>query len=292
VVRHLYFYEQKVWPGGTSDECPGIAKPWPLCATKMRAILTFIFLLLGRSAFAQTIESIDSLIQIINQTANLDTISISNPKIAITKPVKVKAFLKGDTLLKTIASYANSSRQRITYYDYTYQGYSTPLYIKDIDSLTNDVWLEVFGKDNKVIKSTIVNPLDEHEKVQPSNVMQNANFSIEIGFALVDRKAEKYSFTGRLTETVPLTPGCGRLAWAIVQKFEVLRTTFPNYDEKYVLIIQACPEFLKKGFFQKDRIYELSVATNSGVTFPYSVINSYQNEKLPSFWTRQVKRTN
>jgi hypothetical protein len=28
VVWHLYFYGQQVWPGGTSYECPGIAKPF------------------------------------------------------------------------------------------------------------------------------------------------------------------------------------------------------------------------------------------------------------------------
>jgi len=27
VVGHLYFYGQKDWPGGTSYECRGIAKP-------------------------------------------------------------------------------------------------------------------------------------------------------------------------------------------------------------------------------------------------------------------------
>jgi hypothetical protein len=34
VVRHLYFYGQKVWPGGTSYECRGIAKPFPLYGTQ------------------------------------------------------------------------------------------------------------------------------------------------------------------------------------------------------------------------------------------------------------------
>jgi hypothetical protein len=32
VVGHLYFYEQKDWPGGKSYECPGIAKPFTLAA--------------------------------------------------------------------------------------------------------------------------------------------------------------------------------------------------------------------------------------------------------------------
>jgi hypothetical protein len=258
----------------------------------MRTLLLLTLSFFGKIAFAQTVESIDSLIMTINLSVNLDTISISNPKIATTKPVKVKAFLKGDTLLKTIANYRNSSRVRITYYEQMYQGYATPLYIIDIDSITNEILIEVYVNDNKVFKSTILNPLEEKEKSQSNYVLGNSNFSIEIGFALIDRKADKYLFTGRLMEAVPLTPGCGTIAWAIVQKFEVLNTTFPHYNEKYVLLIQPCPEFLKKGFFKKDKIYELSVATNSGVTFPYSVINSYQSEKLPTFWTREIKKTN
>jgi hypothetical protein len=30
VVGHLYIYGQKDWPGGTSYECRGIAKPFTL----------------------------------------------------------------------------------------------------------------------------------------------------------------------------------------------------------------------------------------------------------------------
>ena len=247
---------------------------------------------MGRAAFAQTVESIDSLKQIIDQTVNLDTISIRDTPKTATRPVHIKAFLKGDTLLKTVANYANSSRLRITYYEQVYQGYATPLLVKDIDSLTHNVLLEVYGKDNDVFKSSIIKPLEEQEAKQPYRVLQNANFSTEIGFALVDRKADKYSFTGRLVKAVPLTPDCGTIAWAIVQKFEVINTTFPNYDNKYVLVIQTCPEFLKKDFFQKGKIYEMSVATNSGVTFSFAVINSYEKEKLPTFWTRQIEKTN
>jgi len=258
----------------------------------MRHFLIFIFFFLGQTVSAQTVASIDSFKQMVDKIGNLDTISISDTPKAVTRPVYVKAFLKGDTLLKTIANFANSSRLRITYYEQTYQGYATSLYVKDIDSLTHQVLLEVYGKDYDVYKSTIIKPLEEQETKQPYRVLQNANFSIEIGFALVDSKANKYSFTGKLVKAVPLTPGCGKIAWAIVQKFEVINTTFPNYDSKYVLIIQTCPEFLKKDFFQKGKIYEVSVATNSGVTYSYAVINSYEKEKLPTFWTRQIKKTN
>jgi len=278
--------------GRDVSNAPAFANAFTLCATKMRHFLTIIFLSLGQTVFAQTVESIDNLKQIIDKTVILDSISISDTPKVTTRPVLVKAYLKGDTLLKTIANFSHSSRLRITYYEQTYQGYATPLYVKDIDSLTHQVLLEVYGKDYDVYKSTIIKPLEEQEAKQPYRVLQNANFSTEIGFALVDRKADKYSFTGKLVKAVPLTPGCGTIAWAIVQKFEVIKTTFPNYSNKYVLIIQTCPEFLKKGFFQKGKTYEISVATNSGVTFSYAVINSYEKEKLPTFWTRKIKRTN
>jgi hypothetical protein len=36
VVRHLYFYGQKDWPGGISYEYRGIAKPFTLAVISVR----------------------------------------------------------------------------------------------------------------------------------------------------------------------------------------------------------------------------------------------------------------
>ena len=72
----------------------------------------------------------------------------------------------------------------------------------------------------------------------------------------------------------------GEISWAIVQKFEVISTTFPGYNKKFVLIIQTCPEFLKKDFSRKGNIYNVDVATNSGVTFGYVVRNYYEKGKV------------
>lgn len=257
----------------------------------MKISLLFISTLFYVSTFSQPVKSIDSLVQIIDATYSTDSITILKSPNVATKPFQVTAFLKGDTLLKTIARFRNTSRLRFTYYEHIQKDYATPLYVKDVDTLTNEVLIEVYGKDNDHIKSTISKPLDEQETIYPSLVLQNSNFSGEIGFALVDRQAAKYKFRGRLVKAVPLTPGCGIFAWAIVQKFEIISTTFPGYDKKHVLIIQPCPEFLKKDFFRKGNIYDVDVATNSGVTFSYVMHNNYEKDNLPTFWTREIRKS-
>ena len=246
-----------------------------------------ILILFTSTAFSQSIESIDNLVYEIDKTIFSDTITVLNSSRVDTKPIRVIAFLKDDILLKTIATYSNSSRLRFTYYD---KQENTPVYVKDIDSLTKDILLEVYGKNYDVYKSTITKPLDKQEYIQPYRVLQNANFSTEIGFALVDNQAKKYKLTGKLFETVQMPPDCGNIAWAIVHKFEVLRTTIPSYNKKYILIIQTCPEFLEDNFFQAREIYEIDIATNSGVTFDFSVINNYEKENLPTFWSREIKK--
>jgi hypothetical protein len=104
------------------------------------------------------------------------------------------------------------------------------------------------------------------------------------------KAALTYQFRGKLVKAAPLPPGCGTIAWAVVQKFEVISTTFPDYNKKYVLIIQPCPEFLKERFFETGKTYDIDVATNSGVTFDYCLVNIYEKEKLPIFWARDIKR--
>lgn len=254
----------------------------------MKQKFLLILTLLTSTAFSQSIESIDNLVYEIEKTIFSDTITVLDSPRVDTKPIRVIAFLKDDILLKTIATYSNSSRLRFTYYD---KQENTPVYVKDIDSLTKDILLEVYGKNYDVYKSIIKKPLDKQEFKEPYRVLQNANFSTEIGFALVDNQAKKYKLKGKLVETVQMSPDCGNIAWAIVHKFEVLNTTIPSYDRKYVLIIQPCPEFLKDDFFQAGEIYEIDIATNSGVTFDFSVINNYEKENLPTFWTREIKNS-
>ena len=90
-------------------------------------------------------ESIDNLVYEIEKTIFSDTITVLDSPRVDTKPIKVIAFLKDDILLKTIATYSNSTRLRFTYYD---KQENTPVYVKDIDSLTKDILLEVYTQEN------------------------------------------------------------------------------------------------------------------------------------------------
>lgn len=201
--------------------------------------------------------------------------------------VQITGYLSGDTLMKSITRFKESSRIRLTYYDN-----NRSFYVKEFDSATNEIYSEVYGSGYTIFKSHIVKPLDVEEKKEPYRLLENSNYSGVLGFAVVDRKAKKYHFKVKLTSAIPLPPGCGIMAFGHLQKFEVLSTDFPNYDKTFVLIIEPCPEFLGDNFFQDDKIYEVDVATNSGVTFDYGYFNNYEKENLPIFWSRKIVKAN
>lgn len=253
----------------------------------MKLELIAILIFVTTTGFSQSIESIDKLVSEIERTNFIDTITIYDQPEVSTRPIQITAYLNGDTLLKTVARYSNSTRLKYSYYD---KFENTPLFVKDIDSSTSKILLEVYGKDFEVYKASIKMPLEKQEIKQPYRVLDNSDFSTEIAFAIVDRQALKYKFIGKLVDTVPAPPGCGIFAFAIVNKFEVISTTYTNYDKKYVLIIQPCPNFLGEHFFIKGENYEIDVATNNGVTFGYLVFNNFINENLPIFWTREIKK--
>jgi hypothetical protein len=203
------------------------------------------------------------------------------------KPVLITGYLSGDTILKSITRFKQSTRIRLTYYES-----DRSIYVKDFDSATNEIYSEVYGSGYTIFKSQIFKPLDVEEKKEPYRLLDNSNYSGVLGFAVVDRKAKKYHFKVKLTYAIPLPPGCGTIAFGHLQKFEVLSTNFPNYEKTFVLIIEPCPEFLGDNFFQDDKIYEVDVATNSGVTFGYSYFNNYEKENLPIFWSRKIIKAN
>jgi hypothetical protein len=254
----------------------------------MKISFLFILTLFQVSTFSQTVKSIDKLICRVNHTKFSDSITIYDTTSRITKPNKIIGYLSGDTLMKSVATFKNSSRIRVTYYSCEPDWSNKPLYVQEIDSISNGQLTEVYGYDFTTLKSNIIQPLNTQEFKEPYRLLKSSSYTTEIGFALVDRNAKKYHFKVKLIDAVPLTPGCGTIAWAIVQKFEVISTDFPNYGNRFVLIIETCPEFLETDFFQDDKIYEVDVATNSGVTFSYSYFNNYEKENLPIFWSRKT----
>lgn len=87
---------------------------------------------------------------------------------------------------------------------------------------------------------------------------------------------------------VELTPACGTIAFTAAQKFEVLSNRQSFLPKKYVIVMQKCPEFLGKNFFEKGRIYDAVItlaADDAGA------MNSHRYENLPVYWCVTIRRT-
>lgn len=249
----------------------------------MKISFLIILTLLYVPAFSQTSQAADELIYRVDRTKFSDSITLLDSANKLRRFVEITGYFSGDTLMKSIARFKQSSRIRLTYY---YNDRS--VYAKDFDSTNNEIFSEVYGMGYSDYKSQVLKPLDEEEKKDPHILLEHSDYSTVIGFAVVDRKAKKYHFRAKLINALPLPADCGYFAFGHLQKFEVLVTNYAGYDKKYVLIIQPCPEFLGKKFFEDGKTYEVDVATNSGVTFGYIVNHNYETENLPTFWSRKI----
>ena len=264
----------------------------------MKISLSILFFFVYSSVFSQTINNIDTLVQQIEKARYTDSIIIIHNPQNSKYPCQITGFFFGDTLMKTIALFKTSQRKRVTYYNCTNDLMTDrPRFVTEYDSVENIQLSKVCGFDNyidnyTVLSSYIKNPLDSVYFKYPSRLMTDADYSIEMALAVIDKKAKKYHFKVRLTKALPLPPGCGIIAFALLQKFEVLSTNFPNYNKKFVLLIEPCPEFLGNGFFQTGKIYEVDVATNSGTPSGFSYSNDYKKEQLPIFWNRKIIKEN
>jgi hypothetical protein len=61
------------------------------------------------------------------------------------------------------------------------------------------------------------------------------------------------------------------------------------YKNKFVLIIQSCPEQGGKEYFLTNSIYNMIVTKNS----PHGgflIQNLYGGDRLPKFWSREIER--
>lgn len=254
----------------------------------MKLLLLLTLCSFTRLLFAQDITYIDSLKRAIDGMTFNTVISIYDTAFAA-KERKITAFMCGDTVKKVIVTFKGSPRIRQVYMGYVGYYENKVFYIKDIDSTNGKLLFEVYGWNGKLIKSNVVAALDSEELNNRRLALDNADYDTRIKFYIVDSKADKYIFKCKLTEEVQFPPGCGIVAWALVQKFEVVETDCPGYNNKFVLIIQPCPEFTGQAFFKKGRIYKARVATNSGVTFGFSIVNKYKQETVPIFWSREIE---
>ena len=104
----------------------------------------------------------------------------------------------------------------------------------------------------------------------------------------ISNDATTYSVKAKLVKAINLPPGCGILAWAVAQKFEIIKSSIPEINSGFVVVIEPCPEIPGKNFFKKNKIYSISVGRNNNAPFNYVFQNNYEKEKLPTFWSRKI----
>ena len=88
-------------------------------------------------------------------------------------------------------------------------------------------------------------------------------------------------------------PGCGVLALALTQKFEIMESNFvPLKLKNNILLHQPCPEFLGNDFFITNKMYKVKVTKKSGASFEYIIFNNYEKENLPTYWIQEIEIIN
>jgi len=94
------------------------------------------------------------------------------------------------------------------------------------------------------------------------STISNTLFHADDNHFAATGKDTLYEFTARLVEATPIEAACNdAFGFAVIQKFEVLHTTYPKYKKKFVLMIQPCPEEGGKGYFVANTVYKMTVAT-------------------------------
>ena len=99
-----------------------------------------------------------------------------------------------------------------------------------------------------------------------------------------------YTIKAKLLKAEPLPAQCGVMAWAMPQKFIIIESNYPPIKPNFIIVlIQPCPEFLGKGYFIKNRIYDIKVAQTSGAPFGYAIFSTFKIDRFLSFWIRDIK---
>ncbi|SRR5258706_11750734 len=87
-------------------------------------------------------------------------------------------------------------------------------------------------------------------------------FLLIIGLTAYSQKdsirGRQFQLTGKLIDTVQMTPLCGYFAFGTVVEFEVMDLVGMIYKNKNIGIIITCPRDLyKEGFFEKGKTYQV-----------------------------------
>jgi hypothetical protein len=106
-----------------------------------------------------------------------------------------------------------------------------------------------------------------------------------------DLNARKTIATLKLVEVQPLPPNCGILAFALAQKFEVIRGSNSLAANQIVVII-PCPELYGEGFFKDGSYYQAELTNQNSAPFEYGVVSNYRNSNLKTYWAEKLERSN
>ena len=102
-------------------------------------------------------------------------------------------------------------------------------------------------------------------------------FSLSSG---ITTKSQQDKFSGQVKLIKKsLTPHCGVIAWASIQKFEVMEGNIPRGIDNIIFIKNLCPEFLGKVFFKENRIYKVVVSKVHPDSLNYIIHKGNVNDK-------------
>lgn len=100
---------------------------------------------------------------------------------------------------------------------------------------------------------------------------------------------DDFQFVGSLEEELYLPPPCAHENNAVVQKFKIKKLIQGNYKEKFILIIEVCPELKGENFFKSDKEYIITANVNKKNPLKWKVYNYYHASGIPIFWSQETK---
>lgn len=104
---------------------------------------------------------------------------------------------------------------------------------------------------------------------------------------------QKYKLTGKVVNDISLPPDCGYIAYATVIEFEIINSNIKNYTDTKIPIIVKCPESYGNHFFEKDKIYTLSLIDKSQTDFGWTITNLNVEKKYnldKKLWAISIKK--
>lgn len=247
-----------------------------------RCSYILVFALFSIIVKGQTINQIDSLVNWIDSSVYTDTVVCYGSDKS--EYDSIIGYISNDTI-KMASVFLNKSNRLNIYYWKPYKLVNDLLFVSEIKGAKTAHYY--FWNDSLLISD--YERYSEYDNAYTNDIFEKfEGYLSNVEFQYIEDQAQKYIFVGRLVDVPKMTPHCGAFAFSRTFKFEVIESDYSNYDSKYVLINQPCPELYDDGFFVKNGKYRIYAATNDGAPFNYIVHNDY-DEDTPIFWSRDIE---